>query len=112
MCNAILWCHAVTLSHLSVLYSCNTCVLLNHLATQPSLHILSINKSMLRFLNVKLIFWTWNDTICYKECNGSNKFMASLQSPLKIVILCILKTASKHKPIYILLPAYSVLQKH
>ena len=38
--------------------------------------------------------------------------MASLQSPLKIVILCILKTASKHKPIYILLPAYSVLQKH
>ena len=38
--------------------------------------------------------------------------MANLQSPPKIVILCILKTASKHKPIYILLSAYSVLQEH
>ena len=56
MCNAILLCHAVMLSHLSVLYSCNTCVLPNHLATQPSLHILSVNKSLLRFLHVNSYF--------------------------------------------------------
>ena len=50
------------------------------LATQPSLHILSVNKSLLRFLHVKLIFWTW--TTPY----ATNSVMAQTSSWLKFTV--------------------------
>ena len=55
------------LSRLSVSYSCNLCVVGDLWVTHLSLDILSVNKFLLSFCHVSLIFWTWNNTKHYTK---------------------------------------------